>query len=545
MKNSKPPIFLLLVLLCTYLAQGQNEVLVKAINCGGQQVTGSDGRVYMADASDGDITYSQGSGTLNLTNVLPDLTEPYHTSRYISRNVGTEFSCTIDNLVAGGTYRLVLHFAEPFHGVMNDNWDVRVFDVDINNGEHIIDDYNIMTQAALGIGSADPLDGARKVAKIDRSMTLSGTSLTIRFTNVSNDALVNAMEIYRIEEVQDVTAPTRPGRPVASNVTDTSMQLSWAAATDAGGIKSYRVQARKRNPNGKFQGWSKSLKVDVSGAGNGTVLTGLVPGTDYQLRVNATDHSGNSSSWSQVLSRTTAAAPSIAAPVASLGEVTAATVSLSWTHGGNVAATGYRVYTGDTVLETLGTVTEYTATALDPETEYSFSVSALDANGDESGRSNTVTATTLAAPAAGALSVWTASGSDISFTDGNVGIGTASPDVRLAVNGHIRAREIKVETANWPDYVFAKDYELPTLEEVQRHIQEKGHLPHIPSAAEVEADGLKVGEMNRLLLEKIEELTLYVLEQEERINKLERFYGPRISQDYNIYDKTQEVIKEK
>ena len=90
------------------------------------------------------------------------------------------------------------------------------------------------------------------------------------------------------------------------------------------------------------------------------------------------------------------------------------------------------------------------------------------------------------------------------------------------------AEEIRVESStSWPDYVFTTDYELPTLKEVQKYIQEKGHLPNIPSAAEIEENGVQLGEMNRLLLEKIEELTLYVIElknqneqQQKEIEKL-------------------------
>ncbi|MHA4894137.1 hypothetical protein ACXZ1K_05240 [Pedobacter sp. PWIIR3] len=104
---------------------------------------------------------------------------------------------------------------------------------------------------------------------------------------------------------------------------------------------------------------------------------------------------------------------------------------------------------------------------------------------------------------------------------GNVGIGTITPSEKLSVNGKIRAREVKVETANWPDYVFAKEYELPSLQSTEQQIKEKGHLPGIPSAAEVKANGVDLGEMNAKLLQKIEELTLHLIEQSKRTRKLE------------------------
>ncbi|MEH6681041.1 MAG: hypothetical protein V7724_10870 [Sediminicola sp.] len=104
---------------------------------------------------------------------------------------------------------------------------------------------------------------------------------------------------------------------------------------------------------------------------------------------------------------------------------------------------------------------------------------------------------------------------------GNLGIGTTDPgSYRLAVNGKIRAKEIKVE-AEWADYVFFQDYPLPTLREVEEHIQKNGHLINIPSATEVKDSGIELGNMNRLLLEKIEELTLYILMQEKRLGTVE------------------------
>ena len=107
---------------------------------------------------------------------------------------------------------------------------------------------------------------------------------------------------------------------------------------------------------------------------------------------------------------------------------------------------------------------------------------------------------------------------------GNVGIATTEiPEgFKVAVKGKIIAEELQIDLYNnWPDFVFAKDYNLPTLTEVESHIKEKGHLPNIPSAEEVAENGFGVGEMNAKLLQKIEELTLYMIQQEKRIKSLE------------------------
>ena len=78
--------------------------------------------------------------------------------------------------------------------------------------------------------------------------------------------------------------------------------------------------------------------------------------------------------------------------------------------------------------------------------------------------------------------------------DGSIGIGTTNTrDNKLAVNGMIRAKEVKVEGGNWPDYVFTSEYNLPTLKEVEAHIKENGHLANIPSAKEVAANGIQLG----------------------------------------------------
>ncbi|EFK58568.1 hypothetical protein U0038_06455 [Sphingobacterium spiritivorum] len=107
-------------------------------------------------------------------------------------------------------------------------------------------------------------------------------------------------------------------------------------------------------------------------------------------------------------------------------------------------------------------------------------------------------------------------GQATNYFAGNIGIGKRDATEKLEVNGNIRAKEIKVETANWPDYVFEEDYKLTPLAEVETFIKANKHLPEVPSAREIEEDGLSLGEMNKLMMKKIEELTLHLIEKEKR-----------------------------
>jgi len=112
--------------------------------------------------------------------------------------------------------------------------------------------------------------------------------------------------------------------------------------------------------------------------------------------------------------------------------------------------------------------------------------------------------------------------------NGNIGIGTNNPLAKLTVDGNICAKEVRVSLSGspcWPDYVFAQDYHLMKISDLKQYIQTNSHLPGIPSAAEVEENGVELGAATELLLQKIEEMTLYIIQLEERIQQLENGKG--------------------
>ena len=129
------------------------------------------------------------------------------------------------------------------------------------------------------------------------------------------------------------------------------------------------------------------------------------------------------------------------------------------------------------------------------------------------------------------LNFWQPSGANQGTTNyrlfladnGKIGIGTQFPQAELSVNGTILAKEVRVNTSStyWPDYVFENEYKMMTLSELEKYVNEYKHLPGIPSASEVEESGsVDLGEMNTLLLQKVEELTKYIIDLQKQIDEL-------------------------
>jgi chitodextrinase len=380
-------------------------------------------------------------------------------------------------------------------------------------------------------------DGAQIGTTDGATTTLNVTGLTAAttysFTVTANDAVPNtsaastALDVTTLS-VPDTEAPSIPLNLVAANLSQTAFDLSWDNSTDNVGVTGYTV----------FQDATQIGTTD--GATTTFNVTGLTAATTYSFTVTANDAVPNTSAASTALDVTTLSVPDTEAPSIPLNLVAAnlsqTAFDLSWDNStDNVGVTGYTVFQDATQIGTTdGATTTFNVTGLTAATTYSFTVTANDAVPNTSAASTALDVTTDIAilhyteENANLSTVdWQArdltASQNIFVANGNIGIGTINTQgYRLAVDGNIIAEEIKVELSqNWPDFVFTKSYGLPTLEEVEKHILQKGHLQNIPNAKEVELNGIKLGEMNAKLLQKIEELTLYTIQQEKKIIKLE------------------------
>ncbi len=346
-------------------------------------------------------------------------------------------------------------------------------------------------------------------------ITSDGNNLVITVyacdCSVATDKLyISSVSVIPVNNTsnQSPTAPTL----TSTSQTDTTVDLSWTAANLVDySITRYVIQDENDvileavNPNVfNYQ------------------VTGLSSSTTYKFKVTAINEGGSGATiTSNELTVTTNAASSSPSLELTVTSQTDTTVDLSWTASNVAGVTNYFVYQdGVSVANLPSNTSSYIVTGLSSSTSYDFYVSSVNFNNSADNIiSNTESVTTNASSggSTGGTGVWSLNNQDVYYNDGNVGIGTETPDELLSVNGTIHSKEVKVDLNNWPDYVFSKAYNLPTLKEIETYIKENGHLQNIPSAKEVEKEGIQLGEMNAKLLEKIEELTLYLIQQEKEL----------------------------
>lgn len=364
-------------------------------------------------------------------------------------------------------------------------------------------------------------------------LTYSSTGLTsattYTFTVSASDAAGNnsaqstGLDVTTLPIIPDTTPPTVPTGLAASSITINGLTLTWTASYDSAGVTNYNI-------------YRDSVLSGSTGNNNPIFpVTGLAPGTTYVFYITALDAAGNVSLPSDTIHATTlpiildTTPPSVPTNLAAVN-ITTTGMTLTWTSStDNVGVTGYSVYRDSTLTgSTGGNVTQLAVNGLTAATFYSFYVTAFDSSGNVSQGSSALQVSTSEP---GQVIIWTNENSNLPnvnwqsndlYTAGMVGLGTTpNQNYRLSVNGNIRAKEITVESG-WADFVFEPGYDLDSIEEVEAFILKNGHLKDIPSATHIEQHGVGLAEMNKKLLQKIEEMTLYIIQTTKRMDELEQ-----------------------
>tara|TARA_R110002049_G_scaffold296797_1_gene485197 strand:- start:32353 stop:34188 length:1836 start_codon:yes stop_codon:yes gene_type:complete len=384
----------------------------------------------------------------------------------------------------------------------------------------------------VGVTGYNILRNGVNIGTTNGATTFNVTGLTqnttYAFTVTARDAAGNVSGASNTANVTTLTAvdnqaPTVPTSLAASGTTTTTTNLAWAASTDNVAVTGYNILM-----NG--------VNIGTTTGATTFNVTGLTQNTTYAFTVTARDAAGNVSGASNTANVTTLTAADNQAPTAPTGlaasGTTTTTTNLAWAAStDNVGVTGYNILRNGTNIGTTNGALTFSVTGLTQSTSYAFTVTARDAAGNVSPVSNTANITTTGG--GGGIIDYTSENSNLAtvdwtardlFANRNVGIGTTNTQgYRLAVAGSVVAEEVNVKLqVNWPDFVFERNYNLPSLKEVEDHIKQKGYLLNMPSAAEVENNGIEIGKMNAKLLQKIEELTLYTIAQEKKIESLEQ-----------------------
>ena len=359
---------------------------------------------------------------------------------------------------------------------------------------------------------------------------LPSTEYSLRISALDaaeNESVLSTALIVSTGVALDTQNPNPPTSVTASNLTDTSFTLNWSGATDNIAVTGYKV-------------YNGSTLIATLGDVNSYEVTGLTSNTQYFFRMRSLDAASNESEYNTTVLNITTEVEGGNTDVENPNPPTSVTASnltntsftLNWSGAtDNIAVTGYKIYNGSTLIATLGDVNSYEVTGLTENTQYFFRMRSLDAAFNESEYNTTTLNITTEVSGGGGntgggndtTSMWSLLNSNVYYTEGNVGIGTTTPDQALTVKGQIHAEEVKIDlSVPAPDYVFKSDYDLISLRQVQEYIHKHGHLPNIPSAKEMETNGVALGDMEMKLLEKIEELTLYMIELKKENDSIKK-----------------------
>ncbi len=311
------------------------------------------------------------------------------------------------------------------------------------------------------------------------------------------------------------TAPAAPTGLSAAPKSSTAIILNW---TDGSSTETGFQIERSQTAGSSF-----TLIFTTPANALSFMDDGLLPKTKYYYRMRAINAGGNSNYTTEIFATTADAPPT--APTGLRAVATSGTsIDLSWIDKSN-NETGFvieRSLTPGTGFNLIATTEAnagtYSNDGLAKGTTYYYRIKAKN----EGGSSTTYTkevAVTLFIEGVTQLCA-----NLFCDNNGSVGIGTQAipTGYKLAVKGKVMAEGVKVALQSaWPDYVFDKDHVLTDIPSLKKYIATNGHLPNIPSAETVQKDGIDMAQINVLLLEKIEELSLYLIEMDERMKILE------------------------
>jgi Uncharacterized protein contain chitin-binding domain type 3 len=352
-----------------------NGTVALRVNTGGPAFVDSFGASWAAD-------HGSNTGTTSSTVQAIDRTVDdtiFKTRRLDSQAAAPDliYSFTVPN----GDYEVQLFFAE--NDTANAAVGKRVFDVSLE-GTLVLDNFDIFARA-----------GAPYTAVIATATTsVTDGQLNIHFGRVTGNPQVNAIKVVSLPPAEDIPPSTPPNLHTV-NITASAISLEWDESTDNVGVTGYQI--------------SRDGIVVQTVVGTAFTDTGLAANTTYHYEVRARDAAGNFSAPAMLGATTLepsgddAEPPSAPGPLA-FSSITAGSVTLTWTAAtDNIGVTGYRISRDGALLDTVGALT-FTDTGLSPNTEYNYSVVAVDAVNNASSPS-TGSVTTAATPTQNAIRI--------------------------------------------------------------------------------------------------------------------------------------------